>query len=484
MKKNALLLLLFLTIGLSHAQTYTVETVPNTKLVNNSYVSNPDSILSDVAVDKINGTLSSLEKQTTVQVAVVVIKSIGDADIFDFAEKLFERWGIGHAAKDNGLLILMVLDQRTVRFSTGYGLEGVLPDIICKHIQMEQMVPQFKVEDYNAGMIAGVGEVAYILSNPAYADELRDESRKETNGWYLFFAIALILGGLAFLIWLLGLHLSGSFSDSKKKRKSKDLYPEMRLKRLEWIIEFGVIPFSLLVAFNFIVIDTDNHVLIFLAILYLYFVMTLVHKRIRMGKVVDRLMAKKDYYATVEFFSSYQGFWLFTAILFPVPMLFHFFQYLSRKKFYRNHPRDCKMCGMALQKLDEKADDLYLTKKQVKEEELGSVDYDVWVCSKCQMTEEWNYVNRFSKYKPCPKCNTRAFFKESDRTLTSATYTSTGTGQITERCKFCDYVDISTYTIAKLTPPSSSSGSSGSSNSSSGSWGGGSSGGGGASSSW
>jgi uncharacterized protein len=164
-------------------------------------------------------------------------------------------------------------------------------------------------------------------------------------------------------------------------------------------------------------------------------------------------------------------------------MLFILFHYLGRKKFYRNHPRDCKSCGKPLGKIDEVTDDQYLQKGQVMEEQLKSVDYDVWLCSGCQSTEVWNYINRFSKYDPCPKCKTRTLYKESDRTITSPTYDSTGTGEITKRCKFCNHVDVSTYTIAKRTPPSSSS-SGGSSGSSGGSWGGGSSGGGGASSSW
>jgi uncharacterized protein len=483
MMRITLSFLLLFAVSICQAQTYTVDDVPNTKLVNNSYVSNPDTILSEVTVDKINGILSSLEAQTTVQVAVVVIQSIGDADIFEFAQQLFDRWGVGKSKKDNGLLILLVYDQRTIRFHTGYGLEGVLTDVLCKHIQMEQMVPQFKVDDYNAGMVAGVEEVANVLTNPEYADELRDETVKMTNGWYLFLTLALIVGGLTFLIWFLVFHVRGSFADSKKKIKDKDLYPEMRLKRWDWIIGFGVIPFGLLVGFNFLPIDTENHILVFLVIIYSYFMLTLFFKRIRMKKVVDQLMAKKDYYGVVEFFREYQGFWIFAAIVFPLPMLFILFHYLSRKKFFRNHSRDCKSCGKPLNKIEEESDDQYLQKGQVMEEQLKSVDYDVWLCSGCQSTEVWNYINRFSKYSACSKCKTRALFKESDRTISSPTYTSTGTGQITKRCKFCNHVDISTYTISKLTPPSSSS-SSGSGSSSGGSWGGGSSGGGGASSSW
>src|SRR5258706_10153880 len=106
-----LILLLLVLPAIAHSQSYTVETVPNVKLVNNSYVSNPDSILSDAAVSQINSKLKDLEAKTTVQVAVVVIKSIGTDDIFDFAQRLYDSWGIGQSAKSNGLLILLVVDQ-------------------------------------------------------------------------------------------------------------------------------------------------------------------------------------------------------------------------------------------------------------------------------------------------------------------------------------------------------------------------------------
>jgi len=484
MRKPVILIWMLFLIIPGFTQTYTVETVPNTKLVNNSYVSNPDNILSEEAVSRINTVLSELESKTTVQVAVVVLQSIGEEDHIDFSQRLFERWGIGRSGKDNGLLILMVMDQRTVRFHTGYGLEGVLPDITCKHIQMERMIPHFRDENYNAGMISGVEEVAFILNNPEFADEIRENAQKQANGWNDFFTFALWGGGILFLIWFLVMQFGRHFSDSKLKPKDKIPYPEMRMKRMEWLLYFGVVPFVVLLVINFMNLGLENHILVFLGLLYGYFIVTLLAKRIRMKKVVDQFVQKKDYYGATEFFQDYQGGWLFSAIVFPLPMLFLFFQYLARKKFYRNHPRDCKTCAKPLKKLDEKADDRYLKKSQLIEEQLASVDYDVWLCDGCQGTEILHYINRSSKYEPCPQCHARAYFKESDRTIVSATYDSSGTGEITRRCINCRHVNVSTYTIPQKTRSSDSSSSGGGSGGGGGSWGGGSSGGGGASSSW
>jgi len=71
--------------------------------------------------------LTNLEAKNSVQVAVVVINSIGDYDEYTFAHELFNLWRIGKEGKDNGVLILFVNDIRAVKIETGYGVEGYCP---------------------------------------------------------------------------------------------------------------------------------------------------------------------------------------------------------------------------------------------------------------------------------------------------------------------------------------------------------------------
>jgi uncharacterized protein len=210
--------------------------------------------------------------------------------------------------------------------------------------------------------------------------------------------------------------------------------------------------------------------------------LTLFHRLWRMKKVINRFLKIQDYYEIVEFLRKQQWYWLFMAILFPLPFALYFFYHLGRKRIYRNHPRKCKKCQGAMHKLDEKTDDEFLSQGQQMEEKLRSVDYDVWKCEACASIAVWFYLNRHSKYEPCPKCKTIAYCSISTRTVVSATYSSSGSGEEIHACKFCGHQQKSTYTIAQLVRSTSSS-SSGSS-SSGGSWGGGRSGGGGASSSW
>ena len=69
---------------------------------------------------------------------------IGEEDCFNFCHQLLNKWGVGKKDKNNGLVILLVTDQRCIQFYTGYGLEGVLPDAICKRIQTRYMIPYLK----------------------------------------------------------------------------------------------------------------------------------------------------------------------------------------------------------------------------------------------------------------------------------------------------------------------------------------------------
>jgi uncharacterized protein len=479
------LTLLLLSVSITLLAQSTVESIPNQKLINNSYVSNPDTILSNTTVAQIDSLLTSLEKKTSVQVAVVMLKSIGDEDIFEFAQKLFTTWGIGNKEKDNGLLLLFVNDKRTVRFHTGYGLEGVLPDITCKRIQRDFMVPEFKNGNYDGGILAGLQQVDKILTDPTYAEELQKTEEVEIGDYAGFILFLSFFVAPFFLIAFIVKARNDKFSDSKYAVRD---YPEMQLKRWTWVMEFVGVPILIIVFFG--INSNENSVAFCVFTLYLYYMITQFYRLWRTKKVINRFMKKQEYYEIVEFLRKDQYYWLGMAFAFPFPLGFFFFYHLYIKRLYRNHSRQCKLCNGDMSKLSEKKDDEFLSKEQQMEETLRSIDYDVWQCETCQATEEWLYINKNSKYDACPKCNTWAYHLVGKITLVSATYSAKGKGEETHSCKFCNYSKKSTYSIAKLVAASSSGGSSfgsssfSSGSSSGGSWGGGSSGGGGASSSW
>ena len=176
MKRFISLLALFIAIyTVAIAKPYTINEVPNVQLADrHRYISNPDNLLSAEAVRAIDLACDSLRTKGIAQIAVVVVNDIASEDVFTFAHELFSSWGVGSGKSDNGLGIILVLDKREIRFVTGYGLEGVLPDAICKRIQQRYMVAHLGQGDYDKGMVDGVAAVASLLSSgelPASAEE-------------------------------------------------------------------------------------------------------------------------------------------------------------------------------------------------------------------------------------------------------------------------------------------------------------------------
>lgn len=188
----------------------TVDDVPNPKTYDaDNWVSDPDHILDSETKNKINDILQQLEDSLTIEVAVVALNSIGEEEPHEFAVTLFNRWGVGKAEDDNGLLILLTRDIRDITFKTGYGLEGVLPDAICKRIQMETMVPHLRENDWNTGMLEGVKAVAEVLYESDYQaapPEAWIKKFRRTTPSLVFIVFALMLILINWFVWKSAVH--------------------------------------------------------------------------------------------------------------------------------------------------------------------------------------------------------------------------------------------------------------------------------------
>ncbi len=469
--------LLFILGYHSIAQTYTVEAVPNPKTASNSYVSNPDRILSDSAVAVINTMLETLENKNSTQVAVVAIQSIGDQILFEFAQKLFEEWKIGTASNDNGLLVLFVMDQRKVRFHTGFGIEDQLTDLTGKHIQKQHMVPYFSVGDYSRGMIAGLNQLVLLLSDRQFAVERNENIRSEKR--------RAIAGCAAFILFvnlvLFGLKRSnGDFSGKSKIRAERRL-PYVRNTQESWALWFLIAPiFLAMVAVYFL-----SFTILFVG-LYTIISLSLIASWQRLRRECLKWEIKNEYKTVFDFLKTERWVWIMSAVMFPLPGLFFLPLYNRKIVYYRNHPRNCKSCGSKTEKLDEQTEDAYLSQSQIMEEHLKSIDYDVWKCTACARTEIILFENEESMYALCPKCKTKTYLMEKVVTVSAATYSVSGSKEEHYLCKFCHHQAVAQITSPMLvaTTADSSSGGDSSSSSDSGSYGGGDSGGGGSESSW
>ena len=406
-KGMLILLLLFRTyLPTTTAQTIfsAVAEVPDPKAAGLGYVSDPDGILGDTFVQLINERIARLEDSATVQFAVVVLPSIGEENPKDFATRLFNHWGIGQADKDNGLLILTVMDQRRTEFETGYGLEGVLPDALCYRLGMQYLVPYFKDDAYGQGILEVVNQFGNILENPEALEEV--------------------------------------YSDAKSGTKNKG--------------NAGGIIF------------------------YIYLFINLIFHGFVLFWIATQLNSKQDAYLKYQAIRKVYS--VVPVIFFPVPyglvMLF------LKKQLHqlRNMKRYSKTTGNLLVKLSEADENTYLQKGQITEEELGAVDYDVWVAENDpDDILILRYEKRWSSWQKCPDCGYKTYHLAHSKVLRSATTHSSGEKVLTYSCENCHYCHEKTVIIPKLS--SGGSGGGGSSGGSS-SWGGGSSGGGGAGVSW
>lgn len=197
---------LFVATASAFAGKYTIKEIPNVQVADASkYTSNPDNILSPAAVSEIDHLCDSLHTAGKAQIAVVVVEDIDSHDVFTFAHTLFSEWGVGGKKADNGLGILLVVNKREIRFVTGYGLEGILPDALCKRIQQLFMVEHLSRGDYDRGMVEGVKAVAQIISTDgeeSFEDELTTEDLILFCIAFSLFAVAVLL-----LAWL-GVYIS------------------------------------------------------------------------------------------------------------------------------------------------------------------------------------------------------------------------------------------------------------------------------------
>ena len=197
MKRLLLIAICSFCIFSAAAKRYSVGEIPNVQMENRyCFTSNPDGILSAEAVARIDSICYDLRHRGIAQTAVVAVRKIKGDDVFEFAYELFSSWGVG-SKSDSGIGILLVEELREIRFVTGYGIEGVLPDALCKRIQTQYMLPYFRAGDYNSGMVAGVMAIRSVLNGSELDaggnDDYIDEEMLDIASIFVFMGL-LVLG--------------------------------------------------------------------------------------------------------------------------------------------------------------------------------------------------------------------------------------------------------------------------------------------------
>jgi uncharacterized protein len=117
-------------------------------------------VLDGEARQRLVRILEHVRQQTGAEIAVLVVSTTAPATIEEYSIAVFERWGIGQKGKDNGLLFLVAAQDRRLWITTGYGLEGVLPDGKVGEIRDRAIIPFFRAGRYTEGIVRGTEALA------------------------------------------------------------------------------------------------------------------------------------------------------------------------------------------------------------------------------------------------------------------------------------------------------------------------------------
>lgn len=141
-------------------------------------------ILSPDVEARLSAQLAAYESRTGTQIAVLTIPSLQGASLEAFAHRVATTWHLGTKQQDNGVVLLIVPGDRRVRFEVGYGLEGVLPDVVASRIIRQQIIPKFRTGDLSGGVTAGIEALQKALDKePTSLDAPSPSPARSSEGF-------------------------------------------------------------------------------------------------------------------------------------------------------------------------------------------------------------------------------------------------------------------------------------------------------------
>ena len=182
------------------------------------YVSDTAGVMGEWAA-KTETLCREIELRTTSEIAVLTVKTTAPLEAQQYAQQVFDRWKIGKKGKDNGILILVAVDDRKMWIATGYGVEGVLPDGKVGEIRDQVLLPLFRQSRYGEGIFLGAKAVGTVLAGGQVDAPKREQKRRRSS-----FPLDLIL----FLLFGAFILIRGIFSSifgSRRRGGGGGIYP-------------------------------------------------------------------------------------------------------------------------------------------------------------------------------------------------------------------------------------------------------------------
>jgi len=166
------------------------------------YVNDYAGVVQPATALQLNTLLENFEKTNSSQVVVAIFPRMqSDSSIEDYTVRVAQKWGAGRKSRDNGAILFVFIQNRTIYLQAGYGLEGVLPDVVAKDITENIIKPAFKAGDYDRGLTAGVTAILQAIGGE-YQGTGRTLAQGKGRGrtvnplfiLFLFLALSMIFG--------------------------------------------------------------------------------------------------------------------------------------------------------------------------------------------------------------------------------------------------------------------------------------------------
>ena len=161
-------------------------------------------ILSENEIILLKNKLIDFEKDSIGQIVILIISTTGEETIEEYSIRLAEKWKVGSSQNDNGLILLVAKQDRTLRIEIGYGLEEIITDAEATYIIDNIIVQEFKTGNFYIGIDNGINRLIGLLQNEntVYNDsnlsendfsESNNKQNFRDNNWYLFFIVIITL---------------------------------------------------------------------------------------------------------------------------------------------------------------------------------------------------------------------------------------------------------------------------------------------------
>lgn len=193
MKTGWLRLALWLWLVMASATAFAEVAVPELK----ARVTDLTGTLSVSQQAELEKSLAAFEAKKGSQIAILLVPTTQPESIEQFSMRVAESWKLGRKGVDDGVLILVAKNDRSLRIEVGYGLEGVVPDVVAKRIVSEIITPQFKQGRFFEGLQEGVARVVGVVEGePLPPPPEPSEGDTSEDWWGAVFVVAVLGGGM------------------------------------------------------------------------------------------------------------------------------------------------------------------------------------------------------------------------------------------------------------------------------------------------